>query len=192
MTSKHLAAFLFAVAMAATAALATPPSAPEPLAAGAAAGDNEHYVLGPTDKLRITVYGEESLSGEFIIGSDGRVSLPLVGNVKAAGLTVAQLQDEISVAYKNGYVKDPKVSAEVISARPFFIMGEVKTPGQYPFVPGLTALNAVATAGGFTYRAKTDVVFIRHANEVDENKVALTPTTQVQPGDTIRIDERWF
>lgn len=171
---------------------AAPPEVKAVITTPAPSNPGEHYVLGPTDKLRVTVFGEEALSGDYIIGSDGRLSLPLVGNITAIGLTVSQLQDAISAAYKNGYVKDPKVTAEVISARPFFIMGEVKTPGQYPFVAGLTALNAVATAGGFTYRAKTNVVFIRHTNQVDEDKVELLPTTQVLPGDTIRIEERWF
>ena len=193
---KTIVAALFAVLMVTglSPSRADSPNAAAPVGqiAAAAPAISDHYVLGPPDKLHVTFYGEEALSGDFIIGSDGRLSLPLVGNVKAAGLTVGQLQDEISSAYKNGYVKDPKVTAEVISARPFFIMGEVKTPGQYPFVPGLTAINAVATAGGFTYRAKTDVVYIRHANEMDEGKVELTPTTRVLPGDTIRIGERWF
>jgi Periplasmic protein involved in polysaccharide export len=152
----------------------------------------ENYVLGPTDKLRIKVFGEEALSGEYLIGQDGNLSLPLIGNIKAGGLTPFQLQEELAAAYKNGYLKDPKITAEVISARPFFIMGEVRNPGQYPFVSGLTVLNAVATAGGYTYRAQNDTVFIRHANEVNENKYVLTPTTQVLPGDTIRIAERWF
>jgi protein involved in polysaccharide export with SLBB domain len=189
-------AFLFTamMVMGARPSLADASSVVDATSAVASAPSNpgERYVLGPTDKLRVTVFGEDALSGEYIIGSDGRLSLPLVGNVKAVGLTVGQLQEEITSAYQNGYVKDPKVTAEVISARPFFIMGEVKTPGQYPFVAGLTALNAVATAGGFTYRAKTDVVYIRHANEVGDDKVDLTPTTQVLPGDTIRIEERWF
>jgi polysaccharide export outer membrane protein len=190
-------AILFAALMLSGAhpSLADAATVPEPKADTVApppGNPGEHYVLGPTDKLRVTVFGEDALSGEYIVGSDGRLSLPLVGNVTAAGLTVGQLQDEITSAYKGGYVKDPKVTAEVISARPFFIMGEVKNPGQYPFVAGLTALNAVATAGGFTYRAKTNVVFIRHANQVDEIKADLTPTTQVLPGDTIRIEERWF
>jgi len=197
MKNSTIAAVLFAALMAigtrpGLAGATAVPEAKTVVAAPAPSNPGEHYVLGPTDKLRVTVFGEEALSGEYIIGSDGRLSLPLVGNVTAVGLTVSQLQDEITSAYKKGYVKDPKVTAEVISARPFFIMGEVKSPGQYPFVAGLTALNAVATAGGFTYRAKTDVVFIRHTNEIDESKVDLMPTTQVLPGDTIRIEERWF
>jgi polysaccharide export outer membrane protein len=192
----------FAATLLACVVLTTTPMRAEPVPAAAATAPSgspavpvigpENYVLGPTDKLRINVYGEEALSGEYLISQDGKLSLPLVGNVKAAGLTVIQLQDEISAAYKNGYLKDPKVSAEVISARPFYIMGEVRNPGQYPFVAGLTVLSAVATAGGYTYRAETDVVYIRHANESDENKYDLSQTTQVLPGDTVRIAERWF
>jgi len=200
MKNARFAAFLFALLFLTGAhpGWANPSASPETTAESAAtlapapSIADDRYVLGPTDKLRLTVFGEDSLSGEYMIGSDGRISLPLIGNIKAAGLTVSQLQDEITTAYKNGYVKDPKISAEVISARPFFILGEVKTPGQYPFVAGLTALNAVATAGGFTYRARTGVVYIRHTNELKEREVNLTPTTPVMPGDTIRIAERWF
>lgn len=153
----------------------------------------DSYVLGPNDKVKISVYGEDALTGEYVISADGKMSLPLVGNVSAIGETVKQLQDQLVSSYRDGgYLKDPKITAEVISARPFFILGEVKIPGQYPCLNGMTVMNAVATAGGFTYRANTDDVYIRHAGTGQEQKEKLTDTTGVFPGDTIRIEERWF
>jgi polysaccharide export outer membrane protein len=153
----------------------------------------DNYILGPNDKVKISVYGEAGLTGEYVISADGKISLPLVGNVNASGKSVKQFQDELVVAYRDGgYLRDPKITAEVVSARPFFILGEVKIPGQYPCLNGMTVMNAVATAGGFTYRAENDTVYIRHPGETQEHKEKLTETTPVFPGDTIRIDERWF
>jgi polysaccharide export outer membrane protein len=153
--------------------------------------DND-YRLGAGDKVRVIVFGEQELTGEFFVGGSGEVSLPLVGDVHAAGLTVSQLQNAITEALKQGFLKDPKVSLEVLTFRPFYILGEVSKPGEYPYTHGLTVLNAVATAGGFTYRANTREVSIRRANEVAEHKETLTTTTKVAPGDTIRISERFF
>jgi polysaccharide export outer membrane protein len=150
------------------------------------------YHLGPADKIRIITYNEASLTGEFVVSGSGTVSLPLVGEIHAQGLTTGQLQDAIQNSLKNGYITDPKVSVEVLNYRPFYILGEVTKPGEYPFVNGLTVLNAVATANGFTYRADTHRVFIKRANDTAEHEVDLTTTTPVQPGDTIRIKERLF
>jgi protein involved in polysaccharide export with SLBB domain len=167
----------------------TPPSASRQEVPG-------DYHLGPTDKIRVVVYGEDALNtpplGEYIVGADGMVSLPLVGDVKAGGLTVDEFRDKVVQAYRNGYLKDPKIAVEVETARPFYILGEVKLPGQYPYQNGMTILNAVATAGGFTYRAVTDKVFIKHAAETDEHEYDLDSTTELLPGDTVRIEERWF
>lgn len=165
----------------------TPPS-PAPVASTAAAG----YILGPRDKLRIIVYGETALSGEFFVSSNGKLSLPLIGEVQAAGLTVSRLQATIENSLKEGYLKDPRVSAEVLTFRPFYILGEVSKPGEYPYNDGLTVLAAVATAGGFTYRANTKRVFIKGANDTSEKSVKLNSSTMVTPGDTIRVPERFF
>lgn len=150
------------------------------------------YRLAPGDKVRVTVFGEDNLSGEYTVLPDGNIVLPLAGNVKAIGLTFAQLQDSISTALQRGYVKDPNVTVQVASLRPFYILGEVKKPGQYSYMPDLTVLAAVATAEGFTYRADMSSVYIRHAHEAAERKYKLTVSTIVQPGDTIRITERYF
>jgi protein involved in polysaccharide export with SLBB domain len=112
--------------------------------------------------------------------------------VKANGLSTSELAVVIQNALKNGYITNPQVSVEVLNYRPFYILGEVTKPGEYPFANGLTVLNAVATANGFTYRADTHRVFIKRANETAEHEVDLTTTTPVEPGDTIRIKERLF
>lgn len=150
------------------------------------------YRLGSSDKIRVITFGEESLSGEFLIGGSGKVSLPLVGEVQAAGLTIPEFQTEVETALKNGYLKEPRVSVEVLTYRPFYILGEVQKPGEYPYSNGLTVLNAVATANGFTYRANSKRVFIKRTDSAAEEEFPLTSVTPVAPGDTIRIGERFF
>jgi polysaccharide export outer membrane protein len=150
------------------------------------------YLLGPGDKVRVTVYGEESLSGEFFVAGSGMMSLPLIGEIKVGGMTVGQFQTAVQDKLKDGYLKDPRVSAEVLTFRPFYILGEVEKPGTYPYTSGLTVLNAVATAGGFTYRADKKIVYIKRNGDTSEIKGELKPSTLVAPGDTIRIGERFF
>jgi polysaccharide export outer membrane protein len=150
------------------------------------------YRLGADDKIRVITFGEDSMSGEFMIAGSGTVALPLIGQVKAAGLTISEFQTEVETALKNGYLKDPHVSVEVLTYRPFYILGEVQKPGEYPYTNGLTVLNAVATANGFTYRANTKRVFIKRADSPAEEEYPLTSATPVAPGDTIRIRERFF
>lgn len=158
----------------------------------AAVRDTAEYRLGASDKLRITVFGEESLSGEFVVSNAGYLSLPLIGDVQAGGLTVPELQRSIETKLAAGYLKQPRVSAEVLNYRPFYILGEVNKPGEYPYTSGLTVVNAVARAEGFTYRADTRRVYIKRANSTSEREFALTTTLPVEPGDTIRIKERFF
>lgn len=152
----------------------------------------EDYRLGSGDKVRVNVFGEAALTGEFQVSGGGMISLPLIGDIRAAGLTVAEFQRAVEQGLKQGYLLDPKVSAEVLTYRPFFVLGEVGSPGTYPYSNGLTVLNAVATAGGFTYRADTKRVFIRRAGGGGEEVYHLTTSTAVAPGDTIRIGERFF
>jgi protein involved in polysaccharide export with SLBB domain len=167
-------------------ALVADERAPSPVPAAA------EYRLGAADKVRVNVFGEEALSGEFIVGGGGKVSLPLIGEVQASGLTVAQFQDEVAGALRQGYINEPRVSAEVLNYRPFYILGEVNKPGEYPYTNRLTVLNAVATAEGFTYRANTRQVHIKRADAAGERAYPLTTATEVAPGDTIRIGERFF
>jgi protein involved in polysaccharide export with SLBB domain len=177
-----------AMAQAPAPVAAAPASAP----GGAANPQDANYRLGTGDKLRIIVFGETSLSGEFVISDTGQVAFPLIGNVKAAGLSVQQFEDALRTKLADGYLKDPRVSAEVENYRPFYILGEVQKPGEYPYTTGLTVMNAVATAGGFSYRANTKTIVIRHAGGEKELTTRLTATTPVGPGDTIVVKERFF
>jgi len=170
-----------------------PAQAVEPIAPSATPVADQGYRLGAGDKVRIIVFGEESLTGEYLVpGGAGKISFPLVGDVTAGGLTVGQLEKELEAALSDGFLKQPRVSIEVLEYRPFFILGEVMKPGEYPYTNGLTVLNAVATANGFTYRADTHKVYIRRANSTQEQQYQLTTSTPVEPGDTIRIGERFF
>lgn len=153
---------------------------------------SETYLLGAGDKVRVTVFNEPTLSGEFFVSGDGAVSLPLVGDVPASNKTTKDVSAEFARLLADGYLRDPRVSMEVITYRPFFILGEVATAGQYPYVTGMTVLNAVATAGGFSPRAKKSRVFIRRRGEEGELEYELTPNLRVMPGDTIRVGERYF
>lgn len=150
------------------------------------------YRLGASDQVRVNVFGEEALTGEFTVGQSGRLSLPLIGEIQAGGLTVTELQESIAEALRQGFINEPRVNAEVLTYRPFYILGEVNKPGTYPYSTNLTVLNAVATAEGFTYRADTRRVYIKRADGANEVAYPLTTATQVAPGDTIRIGERFF
>ncbi len=152
----------------------------------------EAYRLGSGDRLRLIVFGEDSMSGEFVVSGAGTLSLPLIGEVQAAGLTVPGLQRAVEEQLSQGYLINPRVSAEVINYRPFFIMGEVNEPGTYPYSDNLTVINAVATAGGFTYRADQRRVFIRREGATGWQTYRLGSETRVSPGDTIQIGERFF
>ena len=152
----------------------------------------EVYRLGNGDDLRVTVFGEPELSGDFQVDGTGAISMPLIGSVQVAGMTLPEFQNTVETRLRGGFLVNPQVSAEVTNYRPFYILGEVNRPDQYQYSSGLTVMNAVAAAGGFTYRANRRDVFIRSAGENTERKVTLTTTTQVRPGDTIRIGERIF
>ncbi len=149
------------------------------------------YRLGPGDQVRITVFNEPDLTGPYTIGQQGTIAYPLVGSIRAGGLTVPEFTSALQTALAT-FVRTPSVAVEVTNYRPFFILGEVQRPGTYPYSASLTVPNAVATAGGFTYRANRSRVFIRHANENVERSYPLTVATPVLPGDTVRIGERIF
>jgi polysaccharide export outer membrane protein len=166
-------------------------------AAGAAPGSGANanppaYRLGSGDQLRITVFGEADLTGQYIVNSAGAVAFPLVGDVAAQGKTLPEFTAVLTDALVPGYLRNANVAVEVMNYRPFFILGEVRTPGSYTYSANLTVMNAVATAQGFTYRANKGIVFIKHAGEDSERRYRLTTTTPVRPGDTIRIAERIF
>lgn len=152
----------------------------------------QSYHLSPGDKVHIAVFNESNLSGDYVIGADGRITLPLAGPVTAAGRTVPEFQQTVITMLKNGYVKDPDVTVTATDLRPYYILGEVNKPGKYSYEPDMTVLSAVATAEGFTYRASMGSVYIRHAADPSEKEVQLGASTAVLPGDTIRVSQRYF
>jgi polysaccharide biosynthesis/export protein len=150
------------------------------------------YELDTGDKIRVTVYNEAALSGEFNVKPDGTVSLPLIGNIQARGKTIEAVAKAAEARFGDGFLRSPQVAAEVVEFRPFFILGEVAKPGAYPYAVGLTVNDAVALAQGFTPRANKDVVRIRRKSEAEEVAFTVTPNLHVYPGDTILIGERFF
>jgi protein involved in polysaccharide export with SLBB domain len=152
----------------------------------------DEYQLGVGDRLRVLVYDEATLSGEFAVNSDGNLSLPLIGEVPAREKRVGDVRRDVEAKLANGYLINPRVSMEVLTFRPFYILGEVKAPGQYPYTVGLTLSGAVARAEGFTYRANQKRVFVKSAGQADEREVTITASTPVNPGDVIRVTERFF
>jgi len=150
------------------------------------------YVLGTGDKLRVSVFNEEDLSGDFEIDASGYVRLPLIGQTKAAGLTAHALETNIEQALSEGYLIGPRVAVEITNYRPFYIIGQVNKPGQYPYVNGMTALNAVAMAGGYTSQAVESYIYVRHEGETREERVAVDRTAFVRPGDVVRVTDTTF
>jgi polysaccharide export outer membrane protein len=167
------------------------------------------YILGTGDKLQIHLYGIEGLSGgaavggsaqsssasdasEYTVSDTGKIGVPLIGEVQATGLTVAQLKQDITEKLASSYIKDPKVGVEVMTYRPFFIFGEVNHPGSYPYATNLNVLSAIATAGGYTYRAEEKFAVIERKINGKAVKGKVETSTPVSPDDIIRIPERFF
>jgi polysaccharide export outer membrane protein len=154
------------------------------------------YHLGPGDQIRVITYDESQLSNTFTVGDDGKIAFPLIGNVVASGRTPDRFASEISAALQNSkLVNQPSVSVEVVQYRPISVLGEVNHPGQYPYQPGMTTLDAVALAGGFTYRAVTgyaeDWRTAGHGS-ADAIKGKVGPSSGLEPGDVITVFERYF
>lgn len=147
------------------------------------------YHLGPGDALRVTVWGEDDLSGSFTVDGSGRVALPLIGSVEVGGLDTVAAERAIAARFADGFLKHPRVSVEVTNFRPFYILGEVQKPGAYPFRSGLTVMGAVAVGGGFTYRADEDDIEIKRG-EGEPVDVPIDAT--VLPGDVINVKQRFF
>ena len=153
---------------------------------------NLSYRLGPGDKLQIDVFNQEDLTGEYTVDGDGRFTMHLIGKVSAAGLTPTELEALLVSKLKPDYLVNPRVSVRVQNFRPFYIIGEVARPSSYAYVDGMTYLTAVAIAGGYTYRAKKDHVFVVRADDPGREEVKLDVNEKVQPGDIIRVAERIF
>ena len=145
------------------------------------------------DQLKVIVFGEDALSGIYEISPAGTITMPLIGAVSAAGRTTSDLARALTHAYASGkLLQEPKISVSVVTYRPFYIFGEVTTPGKYPYTSGLDVLTAVATAGGFTYRASRTSVLIRHPGDDVWQEYSLGAPILIQPGDLIRVPERYF
>jgi polysaccharide export outer membrane protein len=150
------------------------------------------YHLDAGDKLRVVVYGQEGLTNTYAIDAGGSITLPLIGSVPARGRTPAGLAAEIAAKLRAGFIRDPSVAVEIEAYRPFFILGEVAAPGQYPYVPNMTVESAVAIAGGFSPRARRDRVTVTHADASGTARYIVPPGTSISPGDTVLVGERWF
>ena len=150
------------------------------------------YRLDAGDKLRVVVYGQEGLTNTYAIDAGGSITMPLIGAVPARGRTPAGLAAEISGKLRNGYIREPSVAVEIETYRPFFILGEVAAPGQYPYVPNMSVESAVAIAGGFSPRAQRDRVTLTHTDNAGPSRTVVPLGTPLSPGDTILVGERWF
>ena len=150
------------------------------------------YRLDAGDKLRVVVYGQEGLTNTYAIDAGGSITMPLIGAVPARGRTPAGLAAEISAKLRNGYIRDPSVAVEIESYRPFFILGEVAAPGQYPYVPNMSVESAVAIAGGFSPRARRDTRYADPHRRFRPDALVVPLGTPLGPGDTVLVGERWF
>ena len=171
---------------------AAPPTSADGEQAPRVVDDDLAYRLDSGDQVRITVYGEPELSGQFQLDGQGVIQMSLISEVDAQNKTVRELQRDIEAKLRDGYIREPQVSVEVITYRPYYILGEVNNPGEYPYTSGLTVMNAVASAGDFTYRADKKKILMKSEDSPEEREVDLTLSTPVRPGDTIRIRERFF
>lgn len=150
------------------------------------------YRLGPGDKIRVDVFGEDNLSGPFTVSSTGALEFPLIGPTQVEGKTVREVAEVIRSRLQGAFLRQPRVTAEVLTYRPFYILGEVSRPGEYPYEAGMTIEKAIATAGGYTFRANQHRALLRHGSDNTARSVDVNSTAWIEPGDTIRIPERFF
>jgi len=153
---------------------------------------NSGYVLGSGDKVRVSVFGEEDLTGEYQVDGSGMVRLPLIGTIRAGGSTAPALGVSITGALAQGYLKNPKVNVEITAYRPFYIIGAVNRPGNYPYVDNMTALDAVALGGGFTDKARESTIYVRHEGSTHEDPLPASQVTRIFPGDVVRVKTTVF
>ena len=187
-----VAALALAGCMGRTAPVAVAPYAPAPMAYAEPARFDAAYHLDTGDKLRVVVYGQEGLTNTYAIDASGSITMPLIGSVPARGSTPAGLAADIGTKLRRGFIREPSVAVEVEAYRPFFILGEVAAPGQYPYVPNMTVESAVAIAGGFSPRALRERVTVTHTDGSGTARYVVPPGTSISPGDTVLVGERWF
>ncbi|WP_299625774.1 polysaccharide biosynthesis/export family protein [Pelagibius sp.] len=154
--------------------------------------DEGPYKLGAGDRIRLVVFGQDELSGEYLVSDSGFITVPLIGAVDAEGLSLRELEGQIGSELKQGILVNPNCSVEISTYRPFYILGETKAPGQYPYVPRMTVLTAVSISGGFTFRADQDLMSITRVVEGQISEFQADPLAYVQPGDVINVYERYF
>ena len=164
---------------------------PASTAAMAAATSPSDLRFGPGDQIKVVVFGEDTLTGDYTVDDNGNVTLPLAGSVHAAGLTQASLQSSIA-SHLRPYLRNPRVTVEGTTYRPFYVLGEVQKPGQYTYQSGLNVLSAIAIAGGATYRASTSKVYIQRTGSTSLTTYPMSPSVPVMPGDVIKVPERYF
>ena len=150
------------------------------------------YRVGLGDRLKIMVYNSDKLSGEYLVGGDGKIAMPILGRVPVGGMTLNAIADLLKARLGDGYLVRPNVTVDMVTYRSVYILGEVQKPGQYPYVEGMSVFQLVAQAGGFTYRANRKTVKLRREGEIDEAKYSITNASEVKPGDTLTILERFF
>lgn len=155
-------------------------------------GQEAPYQLATGDKVHVIVYGEDDLGGDFDVDGNGYVRLPLIGQVQASGLSTHELEDRIASLLRNGYLQEPRVSVAVMQYRPFYIIGEVNKPGEYPYVNDMNALNAVALAGGYTEKAENSYIYVRRNGETEEERLPADQSTHIRPGDVVRVKTSLF
>jgi polysaccharide export outer membrane protein len=171
---------------------AVPPASPAVRQVAQVMAPLEPYTLDAGDRLRIVVFGQDGLSNSYVVGASGTIAVPLIGTIPARRLTTAKLASAVAARLRRGFVRDPSVSVEVETYRPFFVLGEVTYPGQYPYVPDMTVESAVAIAGGFTPRALRSEVEVTRRIGGAPARLVLPLTERLRPGDTVTIGERWF
>ncbi|HYD31386.1 MAG TPA: polysaccharide biosynthesis/export family protein [Azospirillaceae bacterium] len=153
----------------------------------------EGYLLEPGNRLRLTVFGENNLSGDFTLDPAGNLALPLVGNVQASGATAKTVARRIEDLLRNAnYLQDPKVSVEVQTFRPFYVLGEVRAPGEFPYTTGMTVLSAIARSGGYDYRAREGEVMLVRVIDGEQKEYRATERTPILPGDILKVQQRRF
>lgn len=182
----------FGAVRAAFAAAPRVAAAPVAYAEPAAVQHDAPYHLDAGDKLRVVVYGQEGLTNTYAVSAGGSITMPLIGLVRARGRTTAGLAADISAKLRAGFIREPSVAVEIETYRPFFILGEVAAPGQYPYVPNMTVESAVAIAGGFSPRARRDSVTVTHTDASGTGRYVVPPGSPISPGDTVQVGERWF
>lgn len=151
------------------------------------------YRLGAGDKIRVVVLADPEFSGEYEVDAAGNVSVRMLGRMSVTGITTAELEQKLAERYREGgYLRNPRLTVELVSARPFYILGEVSKPGSYPYVAGLTVAHAVAIAGGYTRRASSSRIKVRRFGGSSSSEESVSEDSTINPGDIVRVPERYF